>query len=195
MQKFAGFEAPNYTQTPNSFFDEIMMKDETITLNEVKLLLFIIRQTFGWHQDGYCLMFSLTDIQTHLNMSRDTANRAISSCLEKGYLERFKVSAQKFKYRLNMANKKTWDHVSNWKERVEPVRKSNQFENQTSPKIKPVRKSNRNRSDNQTSSNAETVDTTESKQRLKKGKEINNNNLTYTTENFPFYNWLESQQT
>jgi phage replication O-like protein O len=38
---------PNYTQTPNIFFDEIM---RTLNEGELRVLLIIIRQTFGWHK-------------------------------------------------------------------------------------------------------------------------------------------------
>jgi len=39
--------APNYTNTPNIFFDEIM---KTLNEGEMRVLLIIIRQTFGWHK-------------------------------------------------------------------------------------------------------------------------------------------------
>lgn len=39
--------APNYTQTPNVFFDEIM---KTLNEGELRILLLIIRQTVGWHK-------------------------------------------------------------------------------------------------------------------------------------------------
>lgn len=38
---------PNYTQTPNVFFDEIM---QTLNEGEMRVLLIIMRQTFGWHK-------------------------------------------------------------------------------------------------------------------------------------------------
>jgi hypothetical protein len=43
-----GFEKPNHTQTPNSFFDEIMKEIDTMA--ELKVTLAIIRQTIGWHR-------------------------------------------------------------------------------------------------------------------------------------------------
>ena len=41
-------KAPNYTQTPNVFFDEIM---PTLKFGELKVLFVINRQTFGFHKE------------------------------------------------------------------------------------------------------------------------------------------------
>jgi phage replication O-like protein O len=41
------FTPPNYTQTPNVFFDEIM---KHLNEGELRVLLIIMRQTFGWHK-------------------------------------------------------------------------------------------------------------------------------------------------
>src|SRR5215510_9658615 len=38
---------PNFTQTPNVFFDEIV---KTLNEGELRILLIILRQTFGWHK-------------------------------------------------------------------------------------------------------------------------------------------------
>jgi hypothetical protein len=48
MSKTNGFEKPNHTQTPNSFFDEVMKEIDTMA--ELKVTLAIIRQTIGWHR-------------------------------------------------------------------------------------------------------------------------------------------------
>ena len=39
------FSKPNYTQTPNEFFDDIA---KTLKEGELRVLLVIMRQTFGW---------------------------------------------------------------------------------------------------------------------------------------------------
>ena len=39
--------APNYTRTPNVFFDEII---KTLNEGELRIMLVMIRQTFGWHK-------------------------------------------------------------------------------------------------------------------------------------------------
>ena len=42
------FQSPNYTQTPNDLFDDLLPK---MGLAEIKVILYIIRQTFGYHRD------------------------------------------------------------------------------------------------------------------------------------------------
>ena len=41
------FSSPNYTQTPNDFFDEIL---KTLKEGELRVILIIIRQTLGWRK-------------------------------------------------------------------------------------------------------------------------------------------------
>jgi DnaD/phage-associated family protein len=43
----AGFQAPNYTQVPNDFFEMAQDMGEA----EIKVMLCIIRETFGYHRD------------------------------------------------------------------------------------------------------------------------------------------------
>ena len=43
-----GFQSPNYTQTPNDLFDELLPE---MGLAELKVVLCIIRHTFGYHKD------------------------------------------------------------------------------------------------------------------------------------------------
>jgi hypothetical protein len=45
----SGFESPNYTQTPNDFFKMLPEMGEA----EVKVTLIMIRNTFGFHRDGF----------------------------------------------------------------------------------------------------------------------------------------------
>jgi hypothetical protein len=47
----SGFQSPNYTQTPNDFFD--MLPDMLET--ELRVTLVMIRQTFGFHRDAFKL--------------------------------------------------------------------------------------------------------------------------------------------
>lgn len=46
----AGFESPNYTQTPNDLFDELM---RDMGEAELRIILAVIRNTFGWHRDKF----------------------------------------------------------------------------------------------------------------------------------------------
>lgn len=43
--RFSGFTAPNYTQVPNELFDQLLPH---LNEGELKVLLYIIRRTFGF---------------------------------------------------------------------------------------------------------------------------------------------------
>ncbi len=43
--QFGGFDAPHYTQTPDVLFDELL---PYLSEAELKVLLYIIRRTFGF---------------------------------------------------------------------------------------------------------------------------------------------------
>jgi hypothetical protein len=175
---FKGFSAPNqHTQTPNEFFE--IMFDKKTKFGEVKLLGFLIRNTFGWHRAGNSLQFSFSDLQRETGMSRDTTNTSIKSCLEKGYIQKNEIDGKMY-YRLNILDFQDypWDVSFDWRKvstktspKIEPVRKSNQSENQTSPKIVPevVRKSDQYQSENRTTSNAESLEPQEVEPSLNKG--------------------------
>jgi len=47
MIEMAGFESPNYTQVPNDLFDRLKEFDKA----DLKVLLAVIRATFGYHRD------------------------------------------------------------------------------------------------------------------------------------------------
>lgn len=46
---FAGFRSPNYTQVPDELFDELL---PVLSGGELKVLLYIIRRTFGFKRDS-----------------------------------------------------------------------------------------------------------------------------------------------
>ena len=47
--QFQGFRSPNYTQVPDELFDELMSE---LSGAELKVLLYIIRRTFGFKKDS-----------------------------------------------------------------------------------------------------------------------------------------------
>jgi hypothetical protein len=189
MSTFQGFSAPNqHTQTPNEFFD--IMFDKKTKFGEVKLLGFLIRNTFGWHRAGNSLQFSFTELMTATGMAKETTNNSIKSCVEKGYIQRKEIDGQMF-YRLNIADFQDypWNMAFDWKKannipsKTKSVRKSNQFENRTGTKIEPkaVRKSNHDQFENRTDEIAEDVEPQgvqePPKKLLKKTKEISSNSI------------------
>ena len=48
-------EAPNYTQIPNIYFDEIM---QILNQTENIVFLVIMRKTFGWHKKRDAISYS-----------------------------------------------------------------------------------------------------------------------------------------
>ncbi|GAH63005.1 unnamed protein product, partial [marine sediment metagenome] len=48
-KKFKGFTKPTYTQTPNEVFDILL---DILNGSELKVLLYIIRRTFGFKKES-----------------------------------------------------------------------------------------------------------------------------------------------
>src|SRR5436305_14963330 len=48
---FGGFVAPRYTPTPDQLFDELLAPGR-LTEAELRVLLYIVRRTFGWKKDS-----------------------------------------------------------------------------------------------------------------------------------------------
>lgn len=90
--------SPNYTQSPNVFFDEWL--PEITSLSELKVVQVVIRYTFGWHVQE--VLVSLSDIERLTNMTQPSAIEGIKRALEDGYIVRVK-RGQSYGYRLNVA--------------------------------------------------------------------------------------------
>lgn len=78
-----GYSAPTYTQAPNAFFDD-HMKD--MGEAELKVVAFVIRQTFGYHRESHPI--SLTDFQDGTNLTRQAVVDGIKAAMERGVLDR-----------------------------------------------------------------------------------------------------------
>lgn len=70
--------APNYTQTPNVCFDELF---KTLKEGELRVILVIIRQTFGWHRSFDRI--SLSQIADKSGIDRRSVCRALASLISK----------------------------------------------------------------------------------------------------------------
>ena len=69
---------PNYTQSPNVCFDEIF---KTLKEGELRVILVIIRQTFGWHKAADRI--SLSQLSEKSGMERKSVCRSLNSLIEK----------------------------------------------------------------------------------------------------------------
>lgn len=85
---------PNYTQVPNTLIDDLMPKMKEA---ELKVVLAIARETFGWHRDEKSL--SLTRLQALTGLSRQGVVNGIEDGLRRHAIER-RTHGQSFRYRL-----------------------------------------------------------------------------------------------
>ena len=74
---------PNYTQTPNDLFDHWL---PFLSEAELKVLLVIMRKTFGWHKTHDVI--SISQLTHHTGMLRETVIRAAKSLQNKGVISR-----------------------------------------------------------------------------------------------------------
>src|SRR5205823_3090694 len=90
--RFAGFDTPRYTPTPDQIFDELLAPS-LLTEAELRVLLYIVRRTFGWKKE--CDEISLSQITGGIvkrdgsrldwgaGVAKSTAVRAIKGLVEK----------------------------------------------------------------------------------------------------------------
>ena len=59
LKRFGGYRCPNYTETPNEIFDKFL---SFLSHAELKVLLYIVRRTFGFHKKDEGDAISLSQI-------------------------------------------------------------------------------------------------------------------------------------
>ena len=92
---FAGFDAPRYTQTPDVLFDELL---PYLSEAELKVLLYIIRRTFGFKKEADAISISQmvygivkadgSRLDWGAGCSESSVKRGIRGLLEKGLIRR-----------------------------------------------------------------------------------------------------------
>ncbi len=78
-----GFLPPNYTQTPNDLFDRLL---PLLKESELKVLLAIMRKTFGWHKIRDAI--SITQLMKMTGLARETVIDASKSLQLNGLIKR-----------------------------------------------------------------------------------------------------------
>jgi DNA-binding Lrp family transcriptional regulator len=78
-----GFQSPNHTQTPNDLFDDLM---KTMTEAELKVVLAVIRGTFGWHREKFEL--SVRKMAEMTGLSPASVQEGARRAEERGLIER-----------------------------------------------------------------------------------------------------------
>jgi len=77
------YDGPNYTQTPNLFLDEHLPE---MGCAETKVVLAVIRQTFGWHKDKDRL--SISQLMEMTGLSNRGVIDGTRAAMERGVIDR-----------------------------------------------------------------------------------------------------------
>lgn len=129
--------APNYTQIPNVFLDEVLPK--ITSMSELKVTLAIMRQTFGYHKKHDRI--SLSQLETFTGLSRSSVMDGINAGIERGTIERRKAGLSYF-YRVQVvANYYQSEITTGSKVLPEVVAKYYQSDGSGSSKVLPTKES------------------------------------------------------
>jgi hypothetical protein len=92
---FAGFDSPRYTPTPDQIFDELLAPG-LLTEAELRVLLYIVRRTFGWKKEldnislsqitGGIVKRDGIRLDWGAGVAKSSAVRAIKGLVEKGII-------------------------------------------------------------------------------------------------------------
>lgn len=92
---FAGFDSPRYTPTPDQIFDELLAPG-LLTEAELRVLLYIVRRTFGWKKEldnislsqitGGIVKRDGARLDWGAGVAKSSAVRAIKGLVEKGVI-------------------------------------------------------------------------------------------------------------
>jgi Bacteriophage replication protein O len=114
--KFLGFYTPRYTQVPDELFDELLSE---LSGAELKVLLYVIRRTFGFKKDSDLISLSQmvsgiekkdgTVLDKGTGLHKDSVIKSAKSLVSKGILLRNRKNSVKHgytatEYALNIRN-------------------------------------------------------------------------------------------
>lgn len=102
----SGFQAPNYTQVPNDYFDLVM----EMTIAEIRVLSALIRVTLGYHRDEITL--TIREMARITNLDPKSVMAGASKLEERGLIERTvgKITTVT-KWRVVIGNVKLWEKI------------------------------------------------------------------------------------
>lgn len=99
---------PNFTQTPNVIFDELMAD---LTGGELRCLLYICRRTYGFHRDSDSISYSQFEhgikdkegnqVDMGCGLSRETISISLQALEDRKIIVK-KKHGQSFKYSINL---------------------------------------------------------------------------------------------
>ncbi|MFH1699223.1 MAG: replication protein [Candidatus Zixiibacteriota bacterium] len=100
--RFIGFYSPKYTQVPDDLFDELMSE---LSGSELKVLLYVVRRTFGWKKDSDKISLSQmangitkkdgTMLDSGTGLSKQAVSRAVRSLVSREILIRRRNRSEK----------------------------------------------------------------------------------------------------
>lgn len=79
------FNSPNYTQTPNELFDSLL---KNMGYAELKIVLAVIRITFGYHREGEEVKATLSQMQRMTGLSRPAVLAGAQKAEDSGLIEK-----------------------------------------------------------------------------------------------------------
>ena len=79
----ARIPAPNYTQIPNEVFDDMLVD---LGKSELKVLMVIMRKTFGWHKIRD--MISISQLQKYTGLTPSNVLKGIDGLVKKGLVSK-----------------------------------------------------------------------------------------------------------
>lgn len=144
FEKFEGFNAPDkHTQLPNEVIEMILQSgvrydprnpDKPIlSIGEIKVLLFMFRETFGWQAHGRSLQFTFKELMIATYLGKATVNNALKNLIEKKFIQRKEIN-DAMHYRLNLKeyNDMPWELKRDWKKTFKlEEKKEKRFVNRT----------------------------------------------------------------
>lgn len=84
----SGFESPNYTQTPNDFFEMLPEMEHS----EIAVTLVMIRETFGFHRNSFKM--GINKLADAAGLSRNAAKDGAEAAEKRGTFRRVNPDAQ-----------------------------------------------------------------------------------------------------
>jgi len=121
---FIGFSSPRYTQVPDELFDELLSE---LSGSEVKVLLYVVRRTFGFKRDSDHISLSqMTNgiqrkdgsiLDKGTGLDKKTVIRAVRALVSKGILVHTRKSSiengnESSEYALNIVNTPWWNNAT-----------------------------------------------------------------------------------
>lgn len=105
--KKTGFQAPNYTQVPNDFFDLI---NDGMTIAEIKVLSTLLRATLGYHRDE--IEITIRELARITNLDPKSVMSGASKLEERGLITRSvgKITT-KTKWTVVIDEPKLWEKI------------------------------------------------------------------------------------